>query len=103
MKPVADRAEVAIDLPDKLYMGSFTHHSNYEVKADAEHLGLRLAHAIGERRTVEVHLHYYLLADILRDLAAALAERVELDASHRERLLEAARTLSAALEPRGAG
>lgn len=102
MKAIADRAEVSIDLPEKLYMGSFTRHSAYEVKADSEQLGLRLTHNSGERRTVEVHLHYFLLADILRDLAAALAANEELDAPHRERLLAAARALVDALEPRAA-
>ncbi|MFO1068514.1 MAG: hypothetical protein U1E14_08330 [Geminicoccaceae bacterium] len=93
MKPIADRAEVTIDLPDKLYMGSFTRHSNYGVSADGEQLGLRLAHAEGPRRTVEFHLHYYLLADVLKDLAAALAARPALDEPHREALEEAAREL----------
>ena len=100
MKAIADRAEVSIDLPQKLYMGSFTRHSAYEVKADAEQLGLTLTHNVGERRTVEVHLHYYLLADILRDLAAALSANDELDAPHRERLLTAAHALVDALVPR---
>lgn len=102
MKAIADRAEVSLDLPDKLYMGSFTRHSAYEVGADGEQVALRLTHSAGERRTVEVHLHYFLLADILRDLAALLAAHEELDAPHRERLLDAARTLVAALAPRGA-
>jgi hypothetical protein len=96
MKPIADRAEVAIDLPDKVYMGSFTQHSNYEVRADADQLTLKLKHAAGPR-AVEMHLHYYLLADILTDLASALAEREPLDASHRGRLAEAAEALMKAL------
>jgi hypothetical protein len=103
MKPIADRAEVAIDLPDKLYMGSFTRHSSYEVEADAEQAGLRLTHATGERRTVEFHVHYYLLADILKDLAASLAARPPLDDAHRRPLRDAAQALHDALagEPPG--
>jgi hypothetical protein len=100
MKPIADRAEVAIDLPEKLYIGSFTQHSNYGLMADAEQMALRLSHASGERRTIEFHIHYYLLADILKDLADALGAREPLDASHRERLLEATRALGAALTAR---
>lgn len=99
MKPIADRAEVAIDLPDKLYIGSFTQHSNYQVKADADQLALKLTHATGPKRTVELHVHYYLLADIIKDLAAELAAREPLDPHHRQRMIEAAEGLCEALAP----
>jgi hypothetical protein len=100
MKPIPDRAEIALDLPEKLYMGSFTRHSSYEVTADADQVGLRLAHAGGDKRSVEFHLHYYLLADVLDDLAARLAARETLDKPHRERLLAAAQALVRALDER---
>jgi hypothetical protein len=100
MKPIADRAEVAIDLPDKLYIGSFTQHSNYQVKADADQLALKLTHATGPKRTVELHLHYYLLADIIEDLASELGSHEALDPSHRQRMLAATERLCKALEPR---
>lgn len=100
MKPIADRAEVTIDLPDKLYMGSFTRHSTYAVTADGEQLGLRLSHADGPKRTVEFHLHYFLLADVLQDLAASLAARPALDEAHRGALEDAARALLKAVGQR---
>jgi hypothetical protein len=47
-----------------------------------------------------MHLHYGLLADILVELARSLASRPELDEQHRTELCEAAKQLSASLEPR---
>ena len=31
-RPIVDRAEVAIDFPDKSYLGSFTRHSAFEAE-----------------------------------------------------------------------
>jgi hypothetical protein len=46
-----------------------------------------------------MHLHYGLLADILVELAKSLATRDQLDEQHRSELSEAAKQLSASLEP----
>ncbi|MCX8102646.1 MAG: hypothetical protein RMK81_04305 [Geminicoccaceae bacterium] len=102
LKPITDRAEVAIDFPDKAYMGSFGRASAFEAAADAEGVVIRLARSGEEKRKAEIHLHYYLFAGVLADIAAALAARPALDDAHRIPLLEAARALVAALEPRPA-
>jgi hypothetical protein len=47
---------------------------------------------------VEMHLHHFLFANILDDLTASLAAREPVDELHRERLLDAARRFSTALE-----
>jgi hypothetical protein len=47
-----------------------------------------------------IHLHYGLLADILAELARSLTAREPLDKQHRSELSEAAKQLSASLEPR---
>ena len=71
MHPISDNAEVSVDFPDKAYIGSFGRHSNS-----------------------------MLLADILLELAKSLASRDQLDEQHRSELSEAAKQLSASLEPR---
>jgi len=71
LHPISDKAEVSVDFPDKAYIGSFGRHSNS-----------------------------MLLADILLELAKSLASRDQLDEQHRSELSEAAKQLSASLEPR---
>lgn len=100
LKPITDRAEVAIDFPDKAYMGSFGRASSFEAVADLEGVTIRLARSGEDKRRAEIHLHYYLFAGVLADIAASLAARPPLDDAHRIPLLEAARALMAALEPR---
>lgn len=94
-KPIAGRAEVALDFPDKAYVGSFSRASAFEVETDAEGVRLRLVRTGEEKRIVELHLHWYLLADILTELGRVLPAR-EIDASHRAAIQEAA-ALHAAL------
>jgi hypothetical protein len=106
MKPIADQAEVSIDFPDKAYVGAFTRNSGFDAHADAEGVSLKLSRPGEDRRTAEVHLHYYLFADILEELAMALAARPRLDEAHRAPLLKAARDLQrslAARRPRPSG
>jgi hypothetical protein len=99
MKPISDKAEVALDFPDKLYIGSFARGSGYETAVDGEGVMLKLARSGGEKRVVEMHLHYYLLADVLQDIAKGIAAREPIDAPHRIRLVEAVAALAAALGP----
>jgi hypothetical protein len=99
MKPISDKAEVALDFPDKLFMGSFSRGSGYETAVDAEGVMLKLARSGGEKRVVEMHLHYFLLADVLEDIARGIAARAPIDEPHRRRLSEAAAALAAALGP----
>jgi hypothetical protein len=96
---IADKAEVALDFPDKLYMGSFGRNSSYETAVDDEGVMLKLARASGEKRVVEMHLHHYLLADVLQDIARGVAARKPIDDAHRGRLIEAVAALGRALGP----
>lgn len=98
MKPITDKAEVSIDFPEKAYMGSFGKSSRFEVQADAEEMLLKLMHGGEQRREVALHLHYYLLADILSELAAALKAQAPLDEPHRTALSAAADALVAAVK-----
>lgn len=99
MKPIADKAEVSIDFPDKVYMGSFGRESGFEVRIEPEAMLLKLARRGEHRRIVEFHLHYHLLADILRELAGAVAAGSPIDDLHRSQLADAVAALRAALAP----
>ncbi len=98
MHSIADKAEVAIDFPDKFYMGSFGRDCDFEARAEADAVLLRLIRSGEEKRVVDVHLHHFLLAGILDDLARSLSEREPIDDLHREPLLKAAQRFVAALE-----
>jgi len=102
MHPIADKAEVAIDFPDKFYMGGFGRDCAFEARAENDGVLIRLVRSGGEKRTAEIHLHHFLLAGILEDFARSLAEREPIDAIHRQPLLAAARSLVVALERAGA-
>ena len=97
MRSISDRAEVSVDFPDKTYMGAFSRESTFEVKVDADEVLLRIARAGSERREIAVYLHYYLLADILKELGRGLTEHAFLDEAHLSRLQEGAEALVRAL------
>lgn len=99
-KPITDRAEVGIDFPDKAYHGSFGRGGRYEAHADAHGVHIALSRIDGERRDVGFHLQYYLLADILSDLAADLDSQPPIDEPHREHLQEAVAAMRHALRKR---
>jgi hypothetical protein len=100
MHPIADKAEVSVDFPDKAYIGSFSRHSQFDAYADADSVAIRLLRPGEDRREAVIHLHYGLLADILAELARSLTTREPLDEQHRSELSNAATQLSASLEPR---
>jgi hypothetical protein len=100
LHPIADKAEVSVDFPDKAYIGNFGRHSQFDAYADADSVAIRLVRPGEDRREAVVHLHYGLLADILAELARSLALRDPLDDQHRIELSEAAKQLGASLESR---
>ena len=89
-KPITDKAEVAIDFPDKFYHGSFGHGSRYDVTADAEGIHIHLIRDDGEKRHVGFHIHYHLLAGLLATTAEAVEDVTDLEAHHKAALKEAA-------------
>jgi hypothetical protein len=103
LHPIADKAEVSVDFPDKAYMGSFGRHSQFDAYADTDTVAIRLVRPGEDRREAMVHLHYGLLTEILAELARSLARRDPVDEQHRMELSEAAKQLAAALEPREKG
>jgi hypothetical protein len=74
-KPIPDKAEVALEYPDKLYIGTFERTARFDAHLDETGISLTL-HRIGaadERKCVHMHFHFALFAEILRDLAATVS------------------------------
>ena len=88
--PISDKAEVSIDFPDKFYMGSFGRGSRFDLTADKEGVHIHLERSEGEKRRVGLHIHYYLLADLLEAAARAVAAVKGVEPHQHARLKEAA-------------
>lgn len=102
MKSISDRAEVSVDFPDKTYMGAFGRESTFEVKVEEDEVLLRLVRAGDERREIAVHLHYYLLADLLKEIGRGLEGHDYLDEAHQKALADGVAALATALKPAAA-
>ena len=90
-KPIPDKAEVALEYPDK----------RFDAHLDETGISLSL-HRLGAadtRKSVRMHFHYALFAEILNDLAKTVAAMPPADAAHRDTLRDAARALYRALDP----
>ena len=98
---IQDKAEVAIDFPDKFYMGSFSRGSMFEARAENDGLFIKLMRGGEDSRVAELHLHHYLLADILSEWAKSLAKEPAMDENHRENLQEAIAKVDKALRKAG--
>jgi hypothetical protein len=100
-KPIPDKAEVALEYPDKLYIGTFERTARFDAHLDETGISLSL-HRLGDaetRKSVRMHFHYALFAEILRDLAKTVTAVPLSDAAHRDTLRDAAKALYRALEP----
>ena len=99
-KPVPDKAEVAVEYPDKLYIGTFERTARFDAHLDEAGISLSL-HREGPadtRKSVRMHFHYALFAEILRDLAKTVAAMPPADVAHRDALRDAAKALYLALK-----
>jgi hypothetical protein len=99
-RPIPDKAEVALEYPDKLYIGTFERSSRFDAHLDDAGISLSL-HRTGtaeQRRSIRMHFHYELFAEILRDLAKTVAAMPPDDADHRKALRVAALALARALD-----
>ena len=101
-KPLPAKAEVALEYPDKLYIGTFDRDSRFDAHLDGSGLSLVLER-VGDadiRKSVHMHLNFELLAEILRDVARTVAKIPPDDVVHRASLADAARALARSLTPR---
>lgn len=99
-KPIPDKAEVALEYPDKLYIGTFEQSARFDAHLDETGISLSL-HRTGAddvRKSIRMHFHYGLFADILRDLAKTASSLPASDLAHRAVLRDAAQALYSALQ-----
>jgi hypothetical protein len=98
-KPLPDKAEVALEYPDKLYIGTFDRASRFDAHLDATGLSLNLERtgASDTRKTVHLHLNYGLLAEVLTEVAGTVVKLPAGDIEHREALINATAALHKAL------
>jgi hypothetical protein len=85
--PIPDKAEIAVDFPDKFYMGSFAHESKFEARSENDGIFIKLTRTGDQKREAEIHLHHYLLANILTEWAASLNAQPEMEKTHKQQLL----------------
>jgi hypothetical protein len=98
-KAISDRAEVALEYPEKFYTGTFERSSRFEASIDAAGLLLVLEHPGSEdvRKSVHIHINYGLLSDILHQLSSQVS-KIPADNIHLDHLRRAASSFSCALQ-----
>jgi len=98
-KPIPDRAEIALEYPDKLYVGTFERSSRFEAHLDPIGISLILERPGAEdvRKSIHMHLNFGLFADILREVASTVGRIPKDDVLHHEQLLQAVTELQKAL------
>ena len=102
-KPIPDKAEVALEFWDKFYSGTFERSSRFEATFDANGVGLILERtgAPETKKSVHLHMHYGLFADVLEQLAAT-AGHIPQDRPSRDHLVNSVKSLHRAVESLGA-
>jgi hypothetical protein len=98
-KHISDKAEVALEYPDKFYSGTFERSSLFEASLDRTGVLLVLEHPGSEdmRNSVHIHINYGLLADILQQVSSHVS-KIPADEIHRDQLHQAASAFSRALQ-----
>ena len=98
-KPIPDKAEIALEYPDKLYVGTFERSSRFEAHLDSRGFALILERpgADDVHKSIHMHINFGLFADILRELASTVGRILKEDAAHREQLTQAVAELHRAL------
>jgi hypothetical protein len=98
-KPIPDKAEVALEYPDKFYVGTFERSARFEAHLDATGVSLTLERTgdVETRKSIHMHINYELFAEVLRELAASAEALPASDIEHRESLAQAAGLLHDAL------
>ena len=100
-KPIPDKAEIALEYPDKLYVGTFESSSRFEAHLDPTGFALVLERPGAEdvRKSIHMHINFGLLAGILSELAATVVAIPKDDMLHRDQLARAVAELHRALRP----
>jgi hypothetical protein len=100
MKPIPDKVEIALECPDKCYSGTFERSSRFSAQFDEGGVALAFSQEGGdnERKSVRMHIHSALFAEIVKDLAKTAAA-IARDDIHRAALADSASALATALSP----
>ena len=90
-KPIPDKAEIALEYPDKLYVGTFERSSRFEAHLDPTGIALILEKpgADDVRKSIHMHINFGLFASILSELASTVSGIPKDDLLHREQLTQA--------------
>ena len=98
-RPIPDKAAIALEYPDKLYVCTFEHASRYEAHLDPTGFSLILERSGDEdvRKSVHMHINFGLFAAILSELAATVGRIPKDDIAHRAQLAKATAELHKAL------
>lgn len=98
MKPIPDKVEIVLEYPDKFYSGTFERSSRFSARFDEGGVGLAFSRegADSERKSVRVHIHNALFAEILTELAKTVSA-IPSDDPHRDSLADGASALTTAL------
>jgi len=101
-KPIPDKAEVALEYPDKLYVGTFEGSSRFEAHLDPAGFTLVLERLGTDdvRKSIHMHINFGLFAGILSELAKSVAAIPKDDMLHRDQLGRAVGELHKALARR---
>ncbi len=102
-KPIPDKAEIALEYPNKFYIGTFERTSRFDAHLDTTGVSLTLERTgdAAEKKAVRMHFHYSLFAEILEELAQTASAMPRHDEAHREAMRDAARALADALAEPG--
>ena len=98
-QPVPDKAEIALEYPDKVYVGTFERSSRFEAHLDPTGFALVLERVGDEdvRKSIHMHINFGLFAGILSELAATVGSIPKDDILHRDQLTQAVAELHRAL------
>ena len=98
-KPIPDKAEIALEYPDKFYCGTFEKSSRFEAHLDPTGFALVLERPGAEdvRKSIHMHINFGLFAGILDELAATVGRIPKDDIQHRDQLTAAVAQLHRAL------
>jgi len=98
-KPIPDKAKVALEYPDKLFIGTFGRSARFDAHLDKSGISLTLQRTgdVEARRSIRMHLYYGLFAEILRELARTVSAIPEDDSEHRNTLRDAVKALHRSL------
>jgi hypothetical protein len=97
-KPITDKAEIALEYLDKLYIGTFERSSRFKAHLDPTGIALILERpGADDHKSIHMHINFGLFADILRELALSVGRIPKDDVMHRDQLTKAVAELHTAL------